>query len=171
VEGAQASEKSAISERDQLRTERDQLRNQLTGLKKENVEIRKQHPILEFYGPRAKYTASYDLSKEVGSKIYLGPCPREPCIILTVNSRFKGEDGTEWASLGVGGKWGNIVALSIGLVDLALPLDRGCKAVFDAGPYQVTFLIEDSQINSLQGGVGITMISFSEGLRHHHSGC
>jgi hypothetical protein len=163
---AEDAKKQADGDKQQAISERDQSRRELVDLRKENADLRQLHPILEFYGPRAKYTASYDLRKETGSTLEIGKCPSEPCIIMKLLQITKGPDGMPYAELAVGGRWEGFYAdRDVFVPTIGLALKRGCKATFYAGPYHVTFVIEEDRVSDLKAGVGISIASdVREGL-------
>jgi hypothetical protein len=162
--GEKASNESGI-------VERNRLRMGLAALQKDNADFKKLHPILNFYGPRAKFIASYDLKKEIGSKLAIGNCPGEPCIQLMLRSMIKDLAGRPIAILGVGGNWeGNVDPdISFGF---PLAMIRGCRGIFEAGPYQITFVIEEDRLTDIKAGVGISILGrFQVGIRTVGSDC
>ena len=160
----------AITEREQARTERDQSRKELADLRKENAEVKALHPILAFYGPRAKYTASFDLKKEANSQVRLDRCPGQPCIILTLTEITKEADGTDYARAVVSGDWEGYNADMAG-VGFGQPIERRCRSIFEAGPYQVTFVVEEDRVRDIRADFGISIGNFREGIRLNKQDC
>jgi len=154
---AEKAETDALAERDETRKERDQLRKELAALQKENAAILKQHSILQFYGPPARYIASYDLPKEVGSKFAIGHCPNEPCLEITLREITTGKDGLPRARLRVGGFLPGLASPGLSL-SFQMKTQQGCKAFFEGGPYRVIAAIEEERFQVLRVGVGVSVI-------------
>jgi hypothetical protein len=51
------------------------------------------------------------------------------------------------------------------------PFKRGCKLIFDVGPYQVTSVVEEDRLSDLRVGVGISIINFYPGIYNRERGC
>jgi hypothetical protein len=85
---------------------RQQPEKEVTELRKKIYDLGQQYPILQLYGPRAKYTATYDPPKEVGAEIVIGKCPIYPCLRVKWLEIEQHADGQEKAFLGVNGHFG-----------------------------------------------------------------
>ena len=107
-------------------TERNQLKEAVADLRTKNARFEQLHPILKFYGPRAKVIASYDLKKEAGSPFAIGSCPEAPGFrIRLLGIRQSGN--VETADLALGGIWEGMIARSDNAFGISLPLRRRCS--------------------------------------------
>ena len=59
-ESTKAQLARAEKDKDQVTGERDQARKELKDTRQENADLKKLHPILEFYGPHAKLIPDFD---------------------------------------------------------------------------------------------------------------
>jgi hypothetical protein len=143
-------------------TERDQARKELEGFQKENAELKRLHPILEFYGPRAKLVTSYDLIKEVGASISIGPCPAAPCYRLRIDG-IREKDGITEATIGLSEAWKNAERGGVYEMGVGMPLKRGCSMTFLTSLYDITFAIEDDGYNFLRAGIGLSPGTYFDG--------
>ena len=144
AERAEGREQNRISENDRLRQE-------LENLRKKNDELERLHPILKFYGTRAKLIASFDLKKEAGYHLYVGDdCPQAPCFIFTM-----GRVTNDQVFLFLGGRWEGSMALAYNAIRFSLPLKKGCRTKLHMSRYEVDFVIEDDRYSDLRAGIGI----------------
>jgi hypothetical protein len=144
----------------QATDERDQARKDLKRLQTENVDLRKLHPILEFYGPHAKLIASYDLKKEVGRTLLVGNCPRAPCILITLRGirKYNNEESAEFL---ISGDWTEPIPDYQLMMSFKLIIKQGCSSILKGRLYDITFVIEEDRITDLRAGVGVSPGTYS----------
>jgi hypothetical protein len=147
--------------RSQLELAQEQVgrqRTELENLRKKNEELASLHPILQFYGTNAKVIASYDLKKEVGSRIRIGSCPQAPCFVFTMRGIIENQ-----ATVGLKGSWGLMRGWNLDdekdAVRFSVSLKKGCRTNFRVHKYDVDFVIEDDRYLSLKAGIGISVLS------------
>jgi hypothetical protein len=137
--------------------ERDALKTREADLQKENDEIRRLHPILQFYGPSTKLVTNYDLKKEAGSMVEFGACPQKPCFRITLLEMEKDSYGAPQAArLGFSGTLDGVEFHLPQAITYSLSLKQGCRITFEVGSYDITFVIEEDRINHLKAGLGIS---------------
>lgn len=90
----------------------------------------------------------------------MGSCPRSPCFIITLLTLERDRDGTPRAAVfGLGGVWEGARLLSPGSYSATVPLKRGCSFTFGVPGYDITLVVEDSNVTSLRAGVGFSVES------------
>jgi hypothetical protein len=164
---AEQRESDSISERNQLR--------QLVANQRQKItDLEKLSPILKFYGPRTMLVRSFDLPKEAGQMLPWGNCPKDPlwapaddlCIRFMLLGIQKGPNGVEVAQFGLQ------AVRDTYRVNFDLRLLPGCRAVFAASVYEVTFAIEEVHYLSVKALVGISLgLAAEEKIKNVEYGC
>jgi len=138
---------------------------ELENLRKKNEELERLHPILQFYGTHAKIIRSFDLKKEVGSRLTIGNCPQTPCFVFAIQQIRDDLARLAVGDIGEGAPHNN-------LTTIGLTLKKGCRTDFQMSEYAVDFVIEDDRIHALSAGIGISIASSpTEGLTLGTSTC
>jgi hypothetical protein len=140
-------------------TGRDQLKEELTALKKENSELKSLHPILGFYGSRAKIIASYDFKKEAGARLIIGACPKAPCFRVTFHGIRELDKEQEVANLSWSGSWEGLhtdVPSDRHAFGIRIPLKKGCSHTIKSRVYDITLVIEEDRRMDVRAGIGIS---------------
>jgi hypothetical protein len=150
----------AEKDRDQVIGERDQARKELKDTRQENADLKKLHPILEFYGPHAKFIANYDLKKEVGSTLALGNCMGAPCIFIGIRG-IRQHNNVERAEFLLSGNAEFFLSRNreTGMPSYQymhsfhLIIKQGCSFTFKSRLHDMTFTIEEDRMTSVRAGV------------------
>jgi hypothetical protein len=138
--------------------ERDQFKKELADLRKENVELKRLHPILEFYGPRAKLVRGYDLRKDPGEVLAIGNCQQGLCFLIRLESIDDTPVTGAVPRVSFGGVWPGFEA-QLGSVEYGLSLKRECRITLEVPSYDTMFVVEDDRMSSLKAGIGISSAS------------
>jgi hypothetical protein len=146
-------------------TKRDDLQKTVTELRTRVTELERLHPILKFYGTRAKVVASFELNKEAGEELRIGNCPKAPCFRFTMLGIRNTPENIDLAEMTVSGIWEGIDIGSNSVI-FDLPLKPGCRSTFAVSLYEVTFVIEAVQYKTIRAGIGISLgPSVQSGIR------
>jgi hypothetical protein len=162
-EGTKGELKHEKESKEDLISENGQLKKGLIDLRQENAGLKKMHPFFKFFGPRTMLIRSFDLyldpPKEPGQMLDWGDCPKDPIRALLSDTciRFK--------LLGIQKRPNGVYVAQLVLqaardrhrVISDLRLLPGCKMVFAASAYEVTFAVEAVEIGSAKVLIGISL--------------